>query len=226
MLNPSTVNKNFEKINSVDLACFFALLKELTFLEVKINFLKKEIIFDKRNEIEKQITFRIALASGALLLSLLLISFAVEMLISGKINAGQESLLEVNAKKALVTKYEEENTKFVSNLFHLKELKEKRSTCSKLMKSLSDVVTAKSWYTGLRFRENDEDKPKIEVVGIALNQQEVATIMKNLENIHDFKNILLLYSNTTETKNVKTNLRISQNEVIEFKLLCEYENAD
>ncbi|MGD8782118.1 MAG: PilN domain-containing protein [Ignavibacteria bacterium] len=227
ILNPASINNGYEKFNAASLSSFFTLLKELSCTnEGKLNFLNNETALKERDCIEKQITFCTTLASGVLLISLLLILFTFESFVSGRIKAGQEDVLEVNAKSALISKFEEENTKFNMSLSLLKKLKDKKSTYSSLIKSLSEIVTSKSCFTGLKLNENENKENKIEITGVALNRQEVAKLMKNMENNAGFSNILLSYSNSIESKKIETNIRIKQSEIIEFKVVCEYNNAD
>ena len=85
VLNPVSINKDYEKIAPEQLSTFFGLLKELTQTGDKINFLSEEIISKEREEIEKQITLRVTFACGGVLISLLLVLFMLETFVAGKI---------------------------------------------------------------------------------------------------------------------------------------------
>ncbi len=220
---PGSFNKNIEPAVSFNLPYVLHLQKLFEKNDSLINLIPQGQDEENRSLIEKNITNRILIACGGILIALLLLLYVSENYLNGKIAQGEDALLEVQGKLKNVERIENENQKLAQNLIELTSLKNDRSAFAYLLKSLSSAVSNESFLIGVNVSGNRRNIIEFDIDGVAFNETEMADIIKRLEDMDKFDAISLEFANVVERKELKANNANIPASVVKFKINGSYD---
>jgi len=215
--------QRIEKENYNHIASLSTAEKLYRSFDESYNLLEQSKLSTDRDEMEKQLTLKTVIISGFFLITMLLGIYLTESFVSNKLKADEDNLIEVSAQKDMIDKYEKENSFLKSNLSHLSNLKGNRITYSNLFNEIPRFVSDSSCFIGLNIKELNSNIVELDFQGLALTQTEVAHIMQKIETNSNFNKISLMYANSIDKKNIKLNVPIKQNKLINFKLRANYD---
>jgi len=223
IFHPVSINQRIEKENYNHIASLSTAEKLYRSFDESYNLLEQSKLSTDRDEMEKQLTLKTVIISGFFLITMLLGIYLTESFVSNKLKADEDNLIEVSAQKDMIDKYEKENSFLKSNLSHLSNLKGNRITYSNLFNEIPRFVSDSSCFIGLNIKELNSNIVELDFQGLALTQTEVAHIMQKIETNSNFNKISLMYANSIDKKNIKLNVPIKQNKLINFKLRANYD---
>ncbi|MDP4196304.1 MAG: hypothetical protein Q8940_14705 [Bacteroidota bacterium] len=225
IFNNSVINQDFSAAYPYLTGSLLGLNLIFNDVDSGLNLIKSHFQNDIRFHIEKQLTIRIALIVGAILIALLFILFIAENWLSGMLNEMEEGEINLTSRIVQVENLKKENLYLKTNLNLIGTLKENRAKYTVLMYDITRIVTDRSCLTSINFKSIDNSIITCEIAGISQSQEEVARIIGNMESIKAFKNVVLTYAGISENLNSYEKENDGKNKMIHFNISARY-NAD
>lgn len=175
---------------------------------IRINLLPVRAL--KKKKSIRQILSVIVLSLGMLVLIIVFFQLSLSNRI-GKIEAqiaaynGEIKRLRVETKE--VSKYKSEKEALQQRIYIISSLQRARTGPVHLLDDLTVSLPGKLWLTSLKEKDG-----KMELKGTAMDNETIAKFMSNLEKVEIIKNVELVISQQTETKDLKLK---------EFTLTCQ-----
>ena len=190
-----------------------------------VNLEEKDELGKRREIIEKNITTRITLSAGALLLIFLLLITMSEMFLAGSIQTSNDELVDYEAKQNLIEIGRTENNKLKNDYVVLTELKSRKIIFPGILKTLSEIIGDNCYLSDIKLRRETDTKIRMEIQGVAKDQKYVTSLLSNLE-LHDkYSDVALVNSVIVSSDRVKYNPGLYGSELITFKIVSSY-NVD
>jgi hypothetical protein len=221
VFNSKSINSEFKNRDPFYLGSYLAFNKINNAYDRQINLLSGEIQDKERFLLEKNLSMRIILGIGMILITMLTSSYFFEGFINNKINDEQENLANYNSKTVLLANLKKENGQLTSDISVLKTLREKKIKYSGLLSDLSKVVSDESCLTAINIKDVENGIINMELSGLAESQQEIASIIAQMEKSKSFKNVSLIYSAEKKIDGFRSNNGRGHN-FIQFNIAVKY----
>ncbi|MFO7445407.1 MAG: PilN domain-containing protein, partial [Ignavibacteriaceae bacterium] len=221
-LAPENIYTPCTKENVYFMSSLFAVNKMLNDIDTPLNIFNSDDYDKERFDLEKQTSFRMIIASGAVLLFLLLSAYLLEGFLAGKLENIEEDYLELSAKAGNVEKMKKENSYLKANLILLSKLKGNRVEYSNLLYDVTKIINSGCCLIGFNLKENTQNFITIEFSGLGYSQQDVAEFMSNMEYSHRFKEISLVYSSSLRESRGQLSGRFGDEDYVNFKITAKY----
>lgn len=168
-----------------------------------------------RNKFEKQAGSRIILSTGFALISLLVLSYLGNFLLSAQSSSNENIILQAEANLKEIEILEKENSILKSNLSLVADMKENRSGYPDLLFNLSRIINSNCRLTELEIDEINPREIKINLKGLSRSQNDAAEFIRVMENDNHFKNVSLINISAANEKS-------KNKDYMEFKLTADY----
>lgn len=198
VFTPASININVHGIDPLFLSSLFALNLLHNDVDSRINFLDEELKQKEREPVEKLAAMRFMLAIGGVLIFFLMSFYILEGYLSDKLQNAGDDLSGVSAKLIEVERLTKENASLALNLKTLKGLKTERVNYTNLLFALSGVTSGNSCLTGISLKGKQGDYIDCELSGAARTQEEVARVIRRLEEMDGFNDPVLIFSGQKE----------------------------
>ena len=220
---PISINNNLKPEEHLFLPSLFAYNKILKDNELKLNLLPPEFQVKEREFIEKQLSLKFILGIGGVLIFLLLFSNALNGFLRCSLEEAQSNALTVSSDAMKLSNLQKENQYLRANYKLLKKLKKHEKKYSTLLYNISRFIKDGSCLTGLNIKENENKSINIEIAGLAYEQQDIADIMKRMEDDKKFSDINLLYTSVIKPEELQLKGNIPHNKsLVQFNLSAKY----
>ena len=117
-----------------------------------------------------------------------------------QINAANEEIINLDKEIGELAKLEDKVKVLKSKLEIIKDLEKKKAGPLNLFKGLSEAKLEKMWLVSV-----SEKGKKVDISGVAMDNETIAAFMKRLENYKYFKSVDLI--NITKTKSGTTEMK-------------------
>jgi Tfp pilus assembly protein PilN len=181
---------------------------------------------EEKQKLEKHLSLKLALASGILMICLLLFANLLNGFLAGKLESGEENLVTINNQVAHIEKLSNEKNSLKANIHLVTGLKGKnRNKYSSLLEEISDLVNSSTCLLSLSIKEEGKKKIMLEISGCAYSQSDVAEMMHNMETSGSFSEISLGNSEFVESRFINSSISLPVKNAVKFNLIANY-NAD
>jgi len=221
VLKSKSINTELKNRDPLYLGSYLAYNKINNVFDRQINLLSSEVRDKERFILEKNLSMRVILGIGMILIALLMSSYFIEGFVNDKINDEQENLANSNSKIVLLDNLKKENVQLTSDISVINTLREKKIKYSGLLSDLTQVVSDKSCLTAINVKNVDNGMINLELTGLAESQQEIASIITQMERSKLFKNVSLIYSAEKKIEGIRTNNGRGHN-FIQFNIAVKY----
>jgi len=182
----------------------------------KLNLLTPETKSSNSFNFDKEITNKIVISLGSILVTLLLGLYILEGQILSRLDDSNSAISELKSKEKLITTKKNNISALKNNLNLLYKLQERGAVNSVILKNISKVMPINSQLLKVNIDKKTENQIRISIEGITNNQKHIPQIIKNIEEIKSYQNATLVYSKIIKRKKIRApKLRGS-----EFILFC------
>jgi Tfp pilus assembly protein PilN len=203
-------------------ASIFAANKVIDDFNTTQNLLNISVIKNEREIIEKQTAFRIVLAAGVILITLLLVAYFSENYINDRLAEQETVYLESEAKAESIKNLKTENSYLKNNLKLLSELKGNRVEYSSLLFDITKTINYGSCLSSIKLKESGGNLIYIEYTGISESQRSLAEFISNMEHSLRFRDISLVYSALLKETRQNLQVQLQEEDYISFKMTAKY----
>lgn len=221
---PAFFNSGYEDFDTFYTGTYLMYNKLFCEYDAQINLMNTELLGKERFILEKQLSMRVILSGGLILIILLLFSYSAENFVTAQLNDEHENVLNTNATIVRAENLKKENERLSANLSMLYALRERKIKYSGLLFDLTDIVTDGSCFTSVDIKSADGKLNDLEISGAAISQQEIAGIISIMEQSPDFTDVALLFSSDKKHNEMKF-AGVTTGNLIHFKISAKY-NAD
>ncbi len=166
---------------------------------------------------------KVILAIGGVIIFLLLLSNMLDGFLRSSLEEEQSNAIAVNSETMKLNSLKKENQYLQANYRLLKKLKSHGKKYSSLLYDISQFIDNASCLTGLNIKENEDKSINIEITGLAYDQQDIAGIMKSMEDDKEYKDINLLYTSVVKPEELQVKGGFTQNKsLVQFNLSAKY----
>ncbi|MFA8344334.1 MAG: hypothetical protein ACEPO8_15275 [Rhodothermaceae bacterium] len=186
----------------------------------KLNLLSSEAKSSNSFRFDKEITNKLVISLGGVLVILLLGLYILEGQILSGLDESNSAISELKSKEKLITTKKNNISALKNNLNLLYKLQERGAVNSVVLKNISKVMPLNSQLLKVNIDKRDEKQIRISVEGITNDQTNIPQIIKNIEEIKGYQNATLVYSKMIKRKKIK-NPKIRGSEFIIFCIRSE-----
>lgn len=219
------VNEGFTKFNPSIIGALLGINLVYNNADTALNFVADNLEGSARYYVENKLFLRTTLLAGFVLMFFLLTLFVSETYISGKLNKIDENETLVSSKSSQIEELQKENNYLKANLYFANSLKSNRARYSNLLFGLSGIVTSKSCFSQVAFKDIGKCEINCELSGVAVSQDEVARIIEKMESDRKYSNVLLVFSGYSENESDYEKGYDNKKKMIHFNISARY-NAD
>jgi hypothetical protein len=204
---------------SLNVSYSICMKKLLANFEKLIDFRGNDVENKQKEKLEKNFVLRFTLGFGIIFLALLIILFFSKNYLLQRINFQDEILINKQTNSFGLDKLKKENARLTSNYKLINSLRNDKSAYDDLLLKLTTMINSRSRFTDIELKVANSSGLSVILKGLAYEQVDVATLLKNFENDNRFTNTNLLYSNKISSDNV--NQEKGQT-LIQFQISADY----
>ena len=222
VFKPESINSRYQEVDPYYCGAYLSFDKIIVDFSTQINFLNTDHASQERFLLEKNVSMRMILAIGLILMIFLAVCSLGESYITTQFSGEEEEILAANTTTAQLESLQKEKARNEANLSLLHSIKNKRSQYTNLIYQMSKVITDKSWLTSIDAKSIDINKIEYEIKGKAYSQQEIAAIISNLEHTQSMQEVTLLYSSENDISEDRSS-EIDNTNTIQFSISAKYD---
>ncbi|MEX2345040.1 MAG: PilN domain-containing protein [Balneolaceae bacterium] len=182
-----------------------------------VNFLEDQHQENIREKIQKKDSLTTGLISGGVIIALFVLITGVQLFLSSKLDQTQQQLELVDDHITAVAEAREKVADLQQKVNHARELVGERTAMAGLMEIIGRSVPQKVWLNEMNIHESERSGEAV-LYGFAYNDAMVASLMERLEKEQAVRNVRLIFSETTEPRQVDNLSEVNPASLVQFEV--------